>query len=553
MSTQTPPLAEVQEPVLVPVLSARFALRAVHVALTGVFAALLLLANYMPLRNTDLWGHVLYGQWILAHGALPVEDPIQPLAEGMRVVDASWLAQVVLAVVQQRWGAEGLSSVFAGTLWLTYLLLARACWLQTRSLGATLAATLVALAVGFSRLSTIRPEMFSLLCLALLLWWLAPRRGEAAGEVAGGLRGAATWLFVPGLFVVWANLHGSFVCGLALLACQTLGQALETAWRQRSVGAALRDRAMRRWLYLTELAAAATLLNPYGIDLWIEVARFGRNPNLAAITEWGPLVVHGVGGREFVGSIVLLIALWRHSRRRVTAAEVVLLGLMALAALTQVRMMGWYALVLSWVLAPHAADVLSRWGGGETASDGTADDPAHLPSGRSWRYSLACLALGWAAFAFSTFSRPLLGGQPRAEAALYNADTPQGVTGYLREHPPEGLVFAPQSWGDWLAWAGPPGLRPFAATHVHLLPPKVWEDYQRLVFVEAGSDAALDRYKVMMVVVDKENQPLLNKAMRRAGAWALRYEDDQAAVFTRIKPAGASSAPPAEPPKVAQE
>src|SRR5205823_6581417 len=101
------------------------------------------------------------------------------------------------------------------------------------------------------------------------------------------------WIAVPVLFVIWANLQSSFVCGLALLGCLAAGRGGEVLWRTRSLRGALADRPFQRWTLLTELSAAATLVNPYGIHLWIDVARFGRNPILARTSDWMPLTLAG--------------------------------------------------------------------------------------------------------------------------------------------------------------------------------------------------------------------------------------------------------------------
>lgn len=521
-------------PILRPVLSPRFALRLRHVVATGVFAALFLFLNAVPLRNTDLWGHIEYGSWILSHGALPTEDPWMPLAEGMPLVDSAWLAQVLLSVAETRLGAEGLSNLFAVVMGIAYLLLARVFYLQTGRISLTIVGTLAAVAVGWSRITTIRPEIFGVLGFNTLLWLMA-RRNACAGDATRS-PGLALWIAGPTVCALWANLHGSFAVGVALLAGQAMGRAVDTFWRTRSVRTVLADRAVRSWIWLAEASFAATLLNPYGIDLWIETVRFVRNSNLLDITEWAPLVVLGVGGREFGLSVVALLFVWRHSRIRVPAADVILLAVFGLATVARVRMIGWYASVFVVALVPHLNDLLNRWwpAAGKSADvDDAATTDGGLPAGRSWRYSLACLAIVWTGFALSGMSRPLLGGESRTPESLYGESTPRGVTRYLREHPPRGQVYNPQWWGDWLVWDGPAGLQPFATTHVHLLPHTVWQDYRRISLAEAGWDTALDRYRITTLIVDRANQPALAALVTRQPTWRLLYEDEQALVMER--------------------
>jgi hypothetical protein len=50
------------------------------------FATLYIYLSFIPLFHSDIWGHVFYGKWILQHAALPQDDPVMPLAEGMRIV-----------------------------------------------------------------------------------------------------------------------------------------------------------------------------------------------------------------------------------------------------------------------------------------------------------------------------------------------------------------------------------------------------------------------------------------------------------------------------------
>ena len=235
---------ESTEPLLIPVLGPQWAFGLHELAVTAAFALLFLFLNHVPLRGTDLWGHVAYGRQILDNGALPTVDPLLPLADGMRIVDLMWLSQVTLAAVDSLGGAEALLGLFTVVVWLTYLLIARACYLETRHAGLATIVTALALNVGWNRLTTIRPENFAMLFFTALLWLLVGhnvRRRESVFEnrIQGDAR---LWLGVPVLMGLWANMHGSFPCGIVVLGCYWLGQVIETAWQERSVKAVLTDR-----------------------------------------------------------------------------------------------------------------------------------------------------------------------------------------------------------------------------------------------------------------------------------------------------------------------
>ena len=70
-------------------LHPRWAMGTPHMLIVMIFGAIYLLLNYVPLRCTDIWGHVDYGHWIIENRSLPTSDPWMPLAEGMQVIDSA--------------------------------------------------------------------------------------------------------------------------------------------------------------------------------------------------------------------------------------------------------------------------------------------------------------------------------------------------------------------------------------------------------------------------------------------------------------------------------
>lgn len=330
------------------------------------------------------------------------------------------------------------------------------------------------------------------------------------------------------LFATWVNLHGSFVCGWAVLGSYLLGRMIEVGWKSRRLSAVLADRDVRRRLVLVELAVLATLMNPYGADLLIYTARFSQHSNLRQVMEWAPMTIPGVGGLEFALSWVLLLVVLRHSRARVRAHHVFLLAVFAALAVSSIRMMSWYAPIVVVVLMPHLRDLSQRF-----ARFANRTAAGERRTGRKWHYSLACVLMVWITFSFSSLSRPLLGGPVRTEAQLYANQTPRGATRHLRDNPPPGPIFNPQWWGDWLGWDGPPGLQVFVTTNIHLVPSHVWNDYLLISNAEPGWEKALQRYRISTVVVDRQNQPLLAEVLRAAEGWSLRYDDESALIYSR--------------------
>lgn len=537
--------------IIEPVLGERWVLTPGQMAVCAWFCVFFMYLNYIPLFHSDIWCHVHYGEWMLEHGKLVEQDPFLPLAEGMRVVNNAWLSQIVLAAAHRLGGPQFLSNLFAIVVLLGYAIYARVFYLLTGRKALAMAATLLLLLAGWTRHAIIRPEIFGGLFTAMLFWMLMRtepwRSRTAAFDASEDDRFPRYfWIAVPLLFALWANLHGSFAVGLVILACHAAGQVLESAWRTRSAAGVVSDPAVRRWVWLTELAVAGSLLNPYGIDLLIETARFGRNPNLRDVLEWFPLRLIDFEGIQFLLGLGVTFGIVRHSRVRFRAAEVLMLLFFTITMASTVRMIGWLAPIWVIAMAPHLRDLwlrcephlrrylAARRAPGEAANADEHeedDEPFELPK---FTFTLVSALLIWCAFALSPISQNLLSSKQRPLEQIVSKGTPRGVSEYFRKHPPAGMVWAPQWWGDWLAWDGPSQLQVFMTTTVHLAPHHVWRDYMSVAQARAGWDRILQRYAVNTLVVDKELSKKLHNAVRSNPHWKVAYQDKRGAVYQRL-------------------
>ncbi|MEQ8789776.1 MAG: hypothetical protein RIC55_26010 [Pirellulaceae bacterium] len=535
---------------LSPVLSARFALSWKQLLVCAWFAAFFMYFNYIPIFHSDIWGHIHYGKFALEHGHFPAHDPFMPLAAGMTAVNTAWLSQIVFAQVESWGGPQFVSNLFAIAGLATYVIYGRVFFVLTRRLSMVVLGTGLILLVGWSRHAIVRPETFGALCFAVLIWmviqgepWRSRRPGRRSDSAAPARLPWAVWIGVPVLFALWANLHGSFLVGLAVLGCHALGRVIEVGWRSRRFSAVLADGWVRRWAVLTELAVLATLLNPVGVDLLIESIRFGQNPNLRDVLEWFPLKADSFEGIQFGVTMIIMLFVLRLSRRRLAPVDALLLLVFGLALCPTIRMIGWWAPVFTLTMMPHLSHLWSRvWRSKETApaDQGAAageqeeePDPEKPLTPAHFLPSLIALLVVWTAFALSPVSQPLLSNKPRELEQIVHRGTPLGVTAWLRENPPEKLVFGPQWWGDWLCWDGPPGLQVFMTTHIHLAPRQVWRDYLRIARADAGWEQALQRYDIDLVIVDKELQKGFTSRVRRSPQWRTVFEDERSMILTR--------------------
>jgi hypothetical protein len=268
-----------------------------------------------PMRNADLWWHLASGRWIVEHGAVPRVDPFSFSAHGQRWLNTEWLGDVLFQLWTAAAGLESLVYWLWGILLLTYLLLFLLCTrlgatALTSFLGASLA---VAASAPFFEM---RPHLYSLLLAVVLLWLLLLRR--------------RLWPGLPVLFVVWANLHPSFVFGLAVVAAALLIRILANAYRRRQVGAGVLGvlAEHRGDMVVAAMCGLATLINPSGLEAHLYPLRYapGAASPFRELKEWlPPFSPEGVISPLFPGLIALFLVaclvLIRTAGRRVVEPE----------------------------------------------------------------------------------------------------------------------------------------------------------------------------------------------------------------------------------------
>ena len=469
-----------------------------------------------PIWHTDIWGHLAYGRLIWETRSLPATEPLMPLAAGVSFVDTAWLSQLAGYLTMRQLGIAGLQGAYAFSIAFCVALLAIRSYRQTRHGWFSLVATVGFLAIAWAPLAIIRPQLAGLACYTLLLFRLTARRPARAD-----------WLMVPLIFVAWANLHGSFPMGLLLLGCFTLGRAIDLLRRTGSWRALLRDTELRRSVLLLELAAAAVLVNPYGMRIYPEVLQFSANPNLNDLTEWHPIGLEETHGMVFGVAAVLLTILYRFSPRRVHSWEVLTLIVLGWSTFTSGRMIIWWAPVAALLIAVHGHAIWRNW--------------RHLPllpepPIRAGKWSVVAVGLVWIFFAYSPFGmRVIHGRSPKIEKSV-STSTPLAVVKYLNKSKPRGQIFNTYEWGDYLQWAGPAGMKVFVNSHAHLVPREVWQAYMQIGDARGGWEESLDRYGINTVVVDREYREALIKKLKENEKWKLDFEQDGQVVFLRKNP-----------------
>jgi hypothetical protein len=477
------------------------------------------------LADGDTGWHIRTGEYILATHSVPTHDLFSFSKAGQPWFAWEWLSDVTFALLHRFWGLKGVV-VFTGlVLSLASALLFRyAVWC-----GANVIAALVAtlLATGASTVHYLaRPHIFTILGLTVALWVLECDRRKPT---------RAVWWLVPGM-VIWTNLHGGFVAGLACLALATAGAAWKAVLDPSAVG---RWDGVRRYGLLTIACTLATLANPYGWRLHQHMAGY-------LSSGWIREVVDEFQSPRFRSESMLQFEILLFAGvllvpilfQRMRLAELLLILFWAHSALVSARHVPLYVIVAAPICAAEASRWWAEWSAGfsHRSIGGTLRDCLHDFSSRPQRSSL------WAPAVLLSLSLVPWNG-PRdfpdnkfpVTAVLRNADVIAPSSGA------QPRILTSDQWGDYLIYHLYPKGRVFVDGRSDFYGPAVGHQYLDLLNAAPDWQSTVDTYGFDVALLPLE-WPLGQLLMRHPG-WQVRYLDRQAILLERNGHAGLNPKP----------
>jgi hypothetical protein len=317
-----------------PSLRSHPALRGLTPAVAAVLAVLVSLSPTV-LNDGDTWWHVAAGRMMIAARAVLRTDPFSWSVHGQPWFTHEWLSEVLFGAAFNLAGWSGVMALTAAAAGLT-------AWLLARDVGRWLSGLPHLVLVSFGLLLwsgslLARPHMLALPILAAWTAELVRARAEDR---------APRWRFLP-LMVLWANLHGGFVFGLALIGPFAL-EALLAAVPARRMTVVL------RWGGFGLAATTMAALTPHGVQTLLFPLQLIHMGGLAHIGEWAASDFSTLGPLEIALLAGLFVAFTRPVRMSLVRAA--LLALLIHLALQHVR----YDQMLGIVGALILAEPLAR-------------------------------------------------------------------------------------------------------------------------------------------------------------------------------------------------
>jgi hypothetical protein len=437
----------------------------------------------------DTYWHWAMGNWMLDHHRVMSHDIYSYTAFGHSWITPEWGYGILLAESVRLIGPVAFWLLSAGLASLTVIAVA----LRSRLVGAGWTWTgLLCMEAGISVTLTLddRPQMVSYFFVALLLLMLSLARRH---------RG---WLYpIPVLFVLWANLHGSFPLGLGILALEAIAAVVRVQVGRVTVSDPLEAKPAIATLVVSALA---TLANPFGLRVYESALGVTFNSTIRQfIQEWQSPDFHNLA----VVAVVILplaitVAFLAFSRREVPALEFVLAGFLLVSTLQAVRFLPYFA--IAWcALAARCSP---------------------LPHER-----VRPTILVWPMLVILGVS--LLQG-PWWPAGTPAASVPVRAVRYLEHERHDGRVFSTYLWNDYLDYVGIPVFID-GRTELYTSGP-VLRQYLDIDNLTTPPDPILHSYRVEYVLWPTDSA--LSFYLKENTSWQVVWRSRQATVFRHIDP-----------------
>jgi len=452
------------------------------------------------LNDPDTYLHIAAGRWMLAHVALPTDDPFSHSFAGATWVPHEWLAEVVLAAVFWATGWGGLVVLAAACFGVAMAILTRFLLSHFEPFSALIAATLGgSLVLGHL---LVRPHILAL--PLLVIWCGALIKARDAGE--------APPLWLLPLMALWANLHGSFIFGLTLALFLGGEAVLQPEARLREA---------RRWGVFGALAVAAALLTPNGLSGFFEPFRLVTMPSLqASFREWLSPDFHTFQPLEIC--LLGLIALGFGTGVRLPASRLLLLLALCHMALAHVRHGELLGLVGPLIIAaPLGPQIAARIRTAPISELGRGVARLAAPARRP---AVICTLVLAAAMSLVPVLRPIVRtGDPVTPAAALDAALRRGL---------RGPVFNSEGFGGYLIFRGVP-------TFIDGRAELYSNDFlARYLKAQAGDEDALTalikQYAITWTLLSPQQRAV--RAFDTLPGWHRVYADNLAVIHTRTGP-----------------
>lgn len=463
-----------------------------------LLSAVILKYSIRGIDEPDIWWHLRNACTLLEQHIFLRTDIYSFTTAGSSWINFEWLSETVYYLGFKAAGLQGLLMVYFIVLVLIYAGVYYRCWRAGADCKDAAVATLAAICLGGVSIGP-RMLLFGWLCITGLL--LVLDRFKRTGR---GL-----WP-LPLLFLLWINVHGSWVFGFVILGATVVAGLVEGEW---GLVVARRWSAseLRELLLATLASAVALFVNPFGYRLVLYPfdLLLRQQGVMQYIEEWQPLDFATFSGKLALVVIFVVLAAALFSRRRWALDDAMLTAFALWVALSHGRFMFFAGLIIAPILAP----------------DLRLFPPYDRELDKPWLNGLIIAGvIGGMVYFFPS--------NTQLEAKVVEV-YPRAALDFMQRQHINGRIFNSYGWGGYMEWYTPE-FKPVIDGRADIFVYNgVFNDFLNAMALNHPFET-LDKYRIDYVLIQPQ-QPI-SYLLENSPQWQSIYADRVAVLFTRARP-----------------
>jgi hypothetical protein len=473
-----------------------------------VFVIVLFLGIFLltirPVTDPDFWWHLRTGQLIVETRQIPVTDPFSYTRSGTPWVTHEWLSEILIFFTYKAGGFNLLMLLFSLIITAAY---ATAYYRTSATSRPFIAGFVMLLGASASNpLWGVRPQMITLLFFGLFL--LILDRFIKSGN-------ARDLISLPVLMLLWVNLHGGYILGLAAIGVYMAGNLFDLLWKRFKHKES--DRGLLKVTLLLlgafVVSALAALVNPNGYKILLYPFQTLTDPAMQQyIQEWQSPDFSQAMWIPFAIMILLLIYTGLRGGGNKSTTQTLLLLIFLYMGLRDMRNIPLFAMVAIPVLSTQLNALITI-----PLLSSTSSRPSSIIN---WVLTLLIVvAVG------SRFLQQV-GNQESDIAARF----PATAVKWIREYKPSGRIFNLYDWGGYLIWTLYPEYQVYIDGRADVYGSGFLTDYKGISAMKPGWQQTFERYDISTVLIEPDS--VMANFLRQSSDWRVSYEDKTSVLFS---------------------
>jgi hypothetical protein len=458
------------------------------------------------IAEPDIWWRLRSAADFMQHPSFSSADTYSFTAAGSPWNNFEWASDLSFFLAFKTMGLQGMVVVYSLAMVLIFVgVYYRSCRAGADCKDVAIV-TLGGICIGSVSLSP-RPLLYGWLCLTGLLLVLDHFR----------MTGKGLWILPP-LFLVWINLHGSWIYGMAILVLTVAAGLVQGEWGL--VVAKRWNSVQLRKLTLALVASIIALfVNPFGYKEVLFPFTFFRVRGFMQYVEyWRPVDFSTWNGKLAMCLIFIVIATALFSRRRWRLDEVLLVAFALWSGLSHMRFLDLAAIIIVPILAPRL----------------TLFPPYEPELDKHWlNAAIMAAVVGSVIFFFPTTA------ELRQKV---DSEYPAAALAFMQRQHINGRVFHPAEFGGFIE-LNAPELKSFVDGRAIFVENAIFDDSFSALTMRKPFEV-LDKYRIDYVLLE-QTWPL-TYLLAHSPSWHLVYSDKVAVLFER-SPAAVGTETPSKP------